>query len=68
MQDLFWTQLTFQDMLSSGVMTYALANLDLEHTGITYGFPLPLLAAYAVAAVAFALWYLPRLAIRTGRA
>ncbi|MEU6250340.1 hypothetical protein [Glycomyces sp. NPDC047010] len=66
-QDLFWTQLTFQDMLSSGVMTYALANLDLEHTGITYGFPLPLLAAYAVAAVAFALWYLPRLAIRTGR-
>ncbi|NUQ86930.1 MAG: hypothetical protein HOQ43_00475, partial [Glycomyces artemisiae] len=66
-QDLFWTQLTFQDMLSSGVMVYALSNLDLEHTGITYGFPLPLLAAYAVAAVAFALWYLPRLAIRTGR-
>ncbi|MEU5873448.1 hypothetical protein AB0A73_18065 [Glycomyces sp. NPDC047369] len=66
-QDLFWSQLTFQDMLSSGVMTYALANLDLEHTGVTYGFPLPLLAAYAVAAVAFALWYLPRLAIRTGR-
>ncbi|WP_335987132.1 hypothetical protein [Glycomyces sp. MUSA5-2] len=66
-QDLFWTQLTFQDMLSSGVMVYALSNLDLEHTGITYGFPLPLLAVYAVAAVAFALWYLPRLAIRTGR-
>ncbi|GAA1665670.1 hypothetical protein GCM10009830_09070 [Glycomyces endophyticus] len=66
-QDLVWNQLTYQDMFSAGVMVYALENLDFEHTGLTYGFPLPILIPYALTAVALAIWYLPRLAVRTGR-
>ncbi|GAA2259968.1 hypothetical protein GCM10009853_011220 [Glycomyces scopariae] len=66
-QDLFWSQLTYQDMLSSGVMVHALANLEFEDSGVGYGFPLPVLIPYALAAVALAVWYLPRLAVRTGR-
>jgi hypothetical protein len=67
-QDLFWNQLTYQDMFSAGVMVYALENLDFEHSGVTYGFPLPVLIPYALAALALAVWYLPRLAVRTGAA
>ncbi|RRS00516.1 hypothetical protein [Glycomyces terrestris] len=67
-QDLFWNELTYQDMLSAGVMRYALEHLDFEHTGIAYGFPLPVLIPYALAAAALAVWYLPRVAVRTGRA
>lgn len=66
-QDLFWKQLTFQDGLSSGAMRWALERLQFDHSGVGLGFPAPLLIAYALAAVAFALWYLPRLSIRVGR-
>jgi hypothetical protein len=66
-QDLFWQQLTFQDMLTAGPMTWALHNLEFEHSGVGLGFPLPILALYAVAAVVAAVWYLPRLVITVGR-
>ncbi|WP_205325027.1 hypothetical protein [Glycomyces sp. YM15] len=66
-QDLFWQQLTFQDMLSSGPMISALENLELEQSGVALGFPVPLLILYALAATAAAIWYLPRLAIRVGK-
>jgi hypothetical protein len=66
-QDLFWQQLTFQDMLSSGPMISALENLKLEESGVALGFPVPLLVLYALAATAAAIWYLPRLAIRAGK-
>ncbi|MDA1358953.1 hypothetical protein O1R50_04930 [Glycomyces luteolus] len=66
-QDLFWQQLTFQDMLSSGPMISALENLELEQSGVALGFPVPLLILYALAAIAAAVWYLPRLAIRVGK-
>jgi len=65
-QDLFWQQLTFQDMLSSGPMISALENQEFEQSGVALGFPIPLLVGYALAATAAAMWYLPRLAIRTG--
>jgi hypothetical protein len=66
-QDLFWQQLTFQDMLTAGAMTRALQNLDFAHSGVGLGFPLPILAVYVIGAVAAARWYLPRLAIKVGR-
>jgi hypothetical protein len=66
-QDLFWQQLTFQDMLSSGPMISALENLEFEQSGVALGFPIPLLVVYALAATAAAIWYLPRLAIKTGK-
>ncbi|MEV3938073.1 hypothetical protein AB0K52_19090 [Glycomyces sp. NPDC049804] len=66
-QDLFWQQLTFQDMLSSGPMISALENLEFEQSGVALGFPVPLVVLYALAAAAAAVWYLPRLAIRTGK-
>jgi hypothetical protein len=66
-QDLIWQQLTSQDMLTSGPMSWALENLEFEESGVGLGFPLPILALYAVAAVAAAIWYLPRLMIKVGR-
>ncbi|MFG3342883.1 hypothetical protein [Glycomyces sp. NPDC048151] len=66
-QDLFWQQLTFQDMLSSGPMVSALENLEFERSGVALGFPVPLLIGYALAAAAAAVWYLPRVAVRAGR-
>ncbi|HEX2143934.1 MAG TPA: hypothetical protein VHG10_05425, partial [Glycomyces sp.] len=66
-QDLFWQQLTLQDMLSAGPMTWALKNLEFEHSGVALGFPGPILAVYALAATAAAIWYLPRLAVKVGR-
>jgi hypothetical protein len=65
-QDLFWQQLTFQDMLSSGPMISALENLEFEQSGVALGFPIPLLIAAALAAAAAAVWYLPRVMIRVG--
>jgi len=66
-QDQFWQQITWQDMFASGPMTWALENREFEDTGVGLGFPLPILAAYAVAAVAFAIWYLPKVAVKVGR-
>jgi hypothetical protein len=66
-QDLFWQQLTFQDMLSSGPMITALENLEFEHSGVALGFPIPILIVALLAAAAAAVWYLPRLAIRVGK-
>ncbi|MDN3239553.1 hypothetical protein [Glycomyces tritici] len=65
-QDLFWQQLTFQDMLSSGPMISALENLEFEQSGVALGFPIPLLIAAALAAAAAAVWYLPRVRISVG--
>ncbi|GAA2139075.1 hypothetical protein [Glycomyces algeriensis] len=66
-QDLFWQQLTFQDMLSSGPMITALEHLEFEHSGVALGFPIPILIVALLAAAAAAVWYLPRLAIRVGK-
>ncbi|MEU5152982.1 hypothetical protein [Glycomyces sp. NPDC021274] len=66
-QDLFWQQLTFQDMLSSGPMISALENLEFEHSGVALGFPIPLLVFAALAAVVAAVGYLPRVAIKVGK-
>ena len=66
-QDLFWQQLTFQDMLSSGPMISALENAEYEHSGVALGLPIPILMSAALAAAAAAIWYLPRLAIKVGR-
>jgi hypothetical protein len=54
-------------MLSSGPMISALENLEFEQSGVALGFPVPLVVLYALAAAAAAVWYLPRLAIRTGK-
>lgn len=66
-QDLFWQQLTFQDMLSTGPMIRALEHLEFEQSGVALGFPIPILAVYALAVTVAAIWYLPRLAIKAGR-
>ncbi|WP_030154874.1 hypothetical protein [Glycomyces sp. NRRL B-16210] len=66
-QDQLWKQLTFQDGLTSGAMKWALQRLQFEDSGVGLGFPVPILAVYALAAVAFAIWYLPRLTVRVGR-
>ncbi|MCD0444082.1 hypothetical protein LO763_10650 [Glycomyces sp. A-F 0318] len=66
-QDAFWQQITWQDMLSTGYMTHALENLDFEHTAVALGYPLPVLAVAAIAAVALAARYLPKVAVKTGR-
>ncbi|SDE33671.1 hypothetical protein [Glycomyces harbinensis] len=66
-QDVFWQQITWQGMLSTGYMMHALENLDFEHTAVTLGYPIPVLAAVVLAALALAIWYLPKVAVKVGR-
>jgi hypothetical protein len=58
--DLVWQQATWQDLAGS-TMSFALEELDFEHSGVALGYPVPALAGYALAAAAFAIWHLPRL-------
>ncbi|MQM25944.1 sugar ABC transporter permease [Glycomyces albidus] len=64
--DLVWQQATWQDLAGSA-MAFALEEPDFEHSGVALGYPVPVLAGYALAAAALAIWYLPRLVVRTGR-
>jgi hypothetical protein len=66
-QDAFWQQITWQDMLSTGYMTHALEHRDFEHTAVALGYPVPVLAAVALAALALAVRYLPKVAVKVGR-